>query len=317
MTEAEQHIVDNAFQLLAKNTELSLLEYTLITQCQADIEQSLRQHINRFSTTLYGSFLRKSIVSPLSDSIVDMLIVFSEQDISNVPPSRVFEKLYETLIQHYPDAQAIKTQSTIILSMKDIHYKIRPAYALSSNTYMLPDENFNEWTKYDINAYSEIFTKENATHKNKLLEVIRLVKTWNRVSGNFFNGYYLELLVTQVLSSYEITNYPETLRYIFKAVLPKSAFQQHDPANVEFMIDGLNNMENLISAMQLIKKSYILTNEAIEFEQGGETDKALNSWIKLFPQVFPTQLDMAVGRTRNSGIKGADALRMLLDQKKA
>lgn len=316
MTKPTHSIIDDAFSLMAKKTELSLREYTLFTQCQADIEQSLRQHINRFSTTLYGAFLRKSIVSPLSDNIVDMLIVFSEQDISNVPPSRVFEKLYETLIQHYPDTQGIKHQGTMILPIKDVRYKIRPAYALSSSTYMLPDENYDDWTKYDINAYSEIFSKENAIHKNKLLEVIRLVKTWNRVSGNFFNGYYLELLVTQVLSSYEITSYPETLRYIFKTVLPKTALQQHDPANVEFMIDGLNNMENLISAMQLIKQSYNLTNEAVAFEQVGEIDKALNNWNKLFPQVFPTQVDMAVGRTRNSGIKGADALRMLLDQKK-
>lgn len=317
MTKAKQHIIDDAFRLLAKNTELSLREYTIFTQCQADIEQSLRQHINRFSTTLYGAFLRKSIVSPLSDNVVDMLIVFSEQDISNVPPSRVLEKLYETMVQHYPGTEEIKNQSAVILPIKDLHYKIRPAYALSSNTYMVPDKNFDEWSKYDINAYSEIFSKENVAHKNKLLEVIRLVKTWNRFSGNFFNGYFLELLITQVLSSYEITSYPETLLYIFKAILPKAAVQQHDPANVEFMIDGLNNMENLIAAMQLIKQSYTLTDEAIAFEQKGEIDKALNNWNKLFPQVFPTQVDMAVGRTRNSGMKGADALRALLDQKKA
>lgn len=315
MTEPEPTIIDDAFQLLAKSTELSLREYTLITQCQADIEQTLRQEINTFSTVLYGAFLRKSIVSPLSDSIVDMLIVFKEQDIKNVYPSRVFEKLSETLVQYYPDAQVMKDQNILIISMKGIHYKVRPAYTLSDHTYMLPDENFNEWTRYDINAYSDIFRKENANHKNRLLGIIRLVKTWNRVSGGFFNGYYLELLITEVLSSYEITSYPETLRHIFRSVLPKVAFQKHDPANIEFMIEGLNNIDNLISAMTLIKKSYLLSDEATTLEQDGEREKALECWRKLFPQVFPSQVDMVVGRARSAGITGADALRLLISQK--
>ncbi len=316
MTELEQPSISVGFDLLAKSTELSLREYTLITQSQADIERHLAQHLSTFSTVLYGAFSRKTIVSPLAGSIVDMLVVFREADVKNILPSRVFKKLSESLIKQYPDAYVLEGQNILMLPVKNVHYKIRPAYSISEHIYMLPAEKFNEWVKYDITLYNEKFVKENVRHKGKLIEIIRIIKTWNRVSGNLFNGYYLELLVTAELSSYQITSYSETLCHIFSVPLSKVAFQKEDPASVAFQIEGLNDIDDLITAMLLLKKSFKLANEAIMFEQDGKTEKALDNWNQLFPQVFPTQVDMIVAKARTAGIKGADALRMLISHKK-
>jgi hypothetical protein len=84
---------------------------------------------------------------------------------------------------------------------------------------------------------------------------------------------------------------------------------------MEFQIEGLNNIDDLINAMILLNKSYKLANEAVMFEQSGNTEKALEIWNQIFPEVFPTQVDMVVSKARRAGIKGADALRMLLDHK--
>lgn len=315
MTKSERPTVAGAFELLASSTELSLGEYTTITQSQADIERYLMQHISTFSTVLYGAFSRKTIVSPLPGSIIDMLVLYRDIDIKNTYPSRVFTDLCDTLIEQYPEAHALKDQSILMLPVNGFAYKIHPAYPVSTHSYMLPDEKFNEWAKYDINTYNEIFIKENVRHKGKLIAVIRMMKTWNRVSGNLFNGYYLELLVTDVLSSYEISSYSETLRHIFKFTVAEVVFQKHDPANMEFQIEGLNDIDDLISAMKLLQRSYALADEAITLEQEGDTEKALENWNRLFPNVFPTQVDMLVGKARSSGIKGAEALRMMISQK--
>lgn len=307
--------VNDAFELLAKNTELSLAEYTLITQCQADIEHILKQHISTFTTVIYGAFSRKTVVSPLNSSIIDMLVVYRDSDVQYTLPSIIFSKLQKILCEHFPGAHTVNNKSILMLSLQNIQYKIHPAYAITNNNYMLPHEKFNEWVKYDIRSYTEIFVKENVRHKGKLIHIVRILKTWNRVSGNLFNGYYLELVVTDILSSYEITNYTETLRFIFKSALAEVAFQKHDPANMEFQIGGLNDISDLIAAMKLIKKSFFLADEAVSFEHAGNIEKALDNWRELFPQTFPTQLDIIVGKTRNSGTKGADALKIMISQK--
>ena len=315
MSKPEQPSVSDAFELLAKNTALSLGEYTLITNGQNDIESYLMQQLSTFSTLIYGAFSRKTLVSPLPGSIVDMLIIFRGSDIKDVPPSRVFSKLSEVLINNYPDATPLKNRNTLMLPINDLHYKVHPAYEVTNSTYMLPDETFDEWVPYNLAAYNEIFTKENTRHKGQLREVIRMIKTWNRISGNLFDNYYLELLVTDVLSKHQITSYSETIRYIFKTAFPEVAFQQHDPANLDFKIESLNDIEMIISAMNLVKKSYQLVNQAVDFEQEDNTKDALKNWKQLFLQAFPTGVDMAVGQARSSGVKGADALRMMLNPK--
>ncbi len=311
---SEYPVVDDAFDLLAKNTELPLTEYTLITQSQADIEQLLSQHISTFSTVLFGAFSRKTIVSPLPGSIVDMLVVFRDSDVKYSDPSRIFSKLRNALIEHFPDAYALKDKNILMIPGKNFHYKIHPAYALSNHNYMLPHATYNEWVKYDIRAYNEHFVTENVRHKGRLIHVVRMLKTWNRVSGNLFNDYYLELVVTDILSSYEIKNYAETLRFLFKAAVAEVVFQKHDPANMEFQIGGLNDISDLIGAMKLIKRSYSLADKATTYEHAGNTEKALENWRELFLQAFPTPLDMLVGKTRNSGIKGVEALKILTKQ---
>ncbi|MDT8283303.1 MAG: hypothetical protein RQ982_10940, partial [Gammaproteobacteria bacterium] len=165
MTRLEQPSVSDALNLLAKSTALSLGEYTLITKGQADIESYLTRHLRTFSTVIYGAFSRKTIVSPLHGSVVDMLIIFRESDINNIPPSRVFSKLSEVLIEQYPEVYALKNINALMLPLDNFHYRVQPAYTISDNIYMLPDEIFDEWAKYNLASYNEIFAKENTRHK--------------------------------------------------------------------------------------------------------------------------------------------------------
>lgn len=313
MSTLEPPTVSDAFHLLAKNTELSLNEYNSITHSQADIERHLMQQLGTISTVLFGAFSRKTIVSPLQGSVVDMLVLLRGTDVKRMLPSKVFSELKDALLKEYPDAYALENRSILMLPMNSFYFKIQPAYPVSGHVYMLPDENFNEWAKYDITSYNDIFMKENVRHKGKLIEIVRMIKTWNRVSGNIFNGYYLELLVTAVLSSYEMTEHSHTLRQIFRYAVAEVVFQKHDPANMDIQVEGLNEIDDLIKAMKLLQRSHSLADEAITYEQDSDTNKALGCWNSIFPQVFPSQLDMMVGKARGSGIKGADALRMMVD----
>ncbi len=313
MTTLEQPTVSDAFQLLAKNTELSLGEYNSITHSQADIERHLMQQLGTISSVLFGAFSRKTIVSPLEDSIVDMLVLFRGTEVKRMLPSRIFSELKDALLKEYPAAYALENRSVLMLPMDRFLFKIQPAYPVSGHVYMLPDEKFNEWAKYDITSYNDIFMKQNVRHKGKLIEITRMIKTWNRVSGNIFNAYYLELMVTAVLSSYEMTEHSHTLRHIFRYAVAEVVFQKHDPANMDIQVEGLNQIDDLIKAMKLLQRSYALADEAIIHEQDGNTKKALECWNRLFPRVFPSQLDMMVGKARGSGMKGADALRMMVE----
>lgn len=305
--------VDDGFSLFAKSTELTLKEYTEITRSQADIELFLMQHLGTFSTVIYGSFSRKTIVSPLKGNIIDMLVVYREADIRFTWPSRIFSGLRDCLVDKYPDAYVEEGKLALVVPVNGFRFKIHPAYPVSTNTYMMPSEKFDDWARYDISAYNAILGSENVRHKGMLIDIIRMVKTWNRVSGHLFNGYYLELLVTSILEEYEIESYTESFRIFFRKALSEVVFQKYDPANIEFKVQGLHDVDDLVTSMLLLKKSWLLANRAIQDEEAGNAAAALRSWGQLFPGAFPTSVDMAVGKIRKAGIKGAEALRMMMN----
>ena len=174
---------------------------------------------------------------------------------------------------------------------------------------------FNDWIKHDSHHYNEYFVKENVRHKGELTAIVRMIKTWNRISGKYFDGYYLELLVTDLMARCDSRSLSESICYIFKTALNEVVFQKQDPANKEFDVEGLYDIENLIKAMLLLKESYRVAEEAVAFEQSDDMEKAIGHWNQLFPGVFPTHTDMVVSKIRNQGVKGADALRMMLDHK--
>ena len=91
----------------------------------------------------------------------------------------------------------------------------------------------------------------------------------------------------------------------------ETAYKKHDPANLEFDVEGLRDIENLVKAMLHFKKAYKLASYAVECEAAGESVLAFENWRKVFPGYFPTNVDMVVGQIKTLGLKGADALKLM------
>lgn len=311
----QQPTVNDGFTIFAKSTDLTFEENLTVRRCQAVIENYLAQHYEKFSTELTGSFSRKTMISPLHDATIDMIVLFQEHLTRQRLPSLIFRELSKHLKKEFPDAEQIKDSLAIIVPIENFNFKIQPGYSTDTHVYMLPAGMFNEWIKYDAHSYKEYFVQQNVRHKGELAAIIRMIKTWNKVSNNYFDHYYLELLATTLFCQCEYMSFSESICYFFKSALKEVVFQKQDPANKEFSIEGLNDIDSLISAMLLLKNSYQIAEEALMYEQNEQMEKAINNWNKLFPNVFPTHTDMVVGKIRNQRIKGADALRMMLDHK--
>ena len=303
---------EDAFSLMAKSTQLPLTEYTKVTRAQFEIESCLQQAQTLASTVLYGAFARKTIVSPLAGSIVDMLVVYRERDVRRSYPNRLIQQLLQQLQPVFPQCRHNDRNAFLYLPFDGFLFKIHPAWAREDNNYMLPHPVYNEWTRYDIHIYSDTFDRENLRHKGRLIDLIRLIKTWNRGNGNFFNGYYLELLVTEILQDHAIQSHARALCHFFRKAVALVVFQKHDPANVELIVEGLNNIDTLIQAMTQLRHAYEQASQAQQYEEEGDMASALQCWREIFGASFPGRMDLLVHKARQSGLTGAEVLRQIM-----
>lgn len=308
-----RYTIADGFELLSKKIELPLSKYMLIARQQADIERYLGQFIQSFSTELPGAFFRKTITSPVSGITTDMYVLFKEEASKRFKPSQLLDKLFITLKERYPETVQSNTLMAVIVPVGDFQFKIQPGFLTSDHQYLVPAPSFDYWLEYDASAYRSSLLQADTAHKGNLIPAIRMIKTWNRLSGNMFDGYYLELMATEVLATYEINHYAEAIHHIFRRAVAQVVFKINDPANPEILIEGLLHIEDLVKSMLHIKNAYQITTEALEHERNGDNKSALKCWQKLFPDYFPTDIDLVIGQLRKQGIEGKEALKIMME----
>ncbi len=284
--DSSENIIETCFEKLAKNIELSLVEYTTVSRCQANIETYLGKYITTFTTVLPGAFARNTMVSPLKDSVVDLLVLFNQKHSTTFLPGDLLSKLDVTLSAKYPGTTFDEMTGSVYVPIENFKFRVQPGFIMEQNCYLAPAPSWNEWIEYNALGYKDQFSRANSKHGGKLLHVVRMLKTWNCLSGNAFDGYFLELLVKDVLDHHEIRTYQAAINYIFKAILSDVALKKHDPANQSLQVAGLHNLENIVNAMIHVKNSYLVTKEAIKFEEEGNVRETLSSWRQLFSHHF-------------------------------
>ena len=278
--------VSAAFEGLARNIEPSILEYASVDRCRAAVQDYLGQFIKSFTIELPGEFARKTLASPLTSSTIDMLVLFNIEHSTRFHPNELLDKLHVTLRAEYPGTNFDEETNSVYVPVGDYRFKVQPGFITNEHHYLVPAP-WNEWVEYDAPGYKSHLIKMNAHHNGKLFHVIRMMKSWNRLSGRAFNEYFLELLVNEVLVNYQIETYQGALSHIFKAILYDIALKQHDPANDCLLVEGLRDLDEVVNAMLHVKCSYLLSKQAIESEKQGRIKQALADWAQLFPKVFP------------------------------
>jgi hypothetical protein len=307
--------VSDGFALLSTRIELPLVEYTAIASKQAEIETFLAQYISTFTTVLPGAFARRTHVSPLAGCTIDMYILFKEEHRPRFWPADLIDKLLVTLKDRYDDIALSAARDAVVIQFDDFKFSVQPGFMTGARSYLVPARGLMEWAEYKSVVYNEALAKANSVHKGKLIPLIRMIKAWNHANDDYFDDYYLELLVKDAVQNYTIDDYQRALCHVFKSGMLETVYKKHDPANLEFDVEGLHGLDNLMKAMLHFKKAYKLASYAVEYETTGELEPAFESWRKLFPGCFPTNLDLVVGQIKTLGIKGVDALKLMQEAK--
>jgi hypothetical protein len=282
MPEESQATVEAGFEALARNIEPSILEHASVNRCRDAIQDYLGRFISSFTIDLPGAFARNTMVSPLNESVIDMLVLFNIKHSEKFLPSDLLEKLHVTLRAEYPGTSFDKATASVRVPVGDHRFKVQPGFITDQSHFLVPATNWNEWVKYDAFGYKSQLARMNARHKGRLLHVIRMVKTWNRLSGKAFNDYFLELMVKDILADHEFENYQHAISHIFQAILFDVALKQHDPANECLLVEGLHDLDEVVNAMLQVKASFLVSKRAIELGLGG-------SWALPYRRSRPEQ----------------------------
>lgn len=269
----------------------------------------------------FGSFARNTKIRPLDD--IDLLLVFNASGgtyykmqfenntyIMNIPEeSKILRKLCNddgTLnsiklvnkivfslnkIEHYKNGKKHRRQEAATLSLNsyDWNFDIVPAFYATDDFYLIPDGKGN-WKKTDPRIDQANVTKINQKHSGQILQLIRILKYWQkRPTMPTLPSYLFEVIVLTFFNSKnKIENYIDFNIRDFWFYFKDAIFNSFpDPKGFQGELNNLSSEEKYKISL-LSENSYKKACEAIDFETTErDIKKSINKWKEIFGNSFP------------------------------
>ncbi|MCI5056508.1 MAG: hypothetical protein MRY83_10395 [Flavobacteriales bacterium] len=271
----------------------------------------------------FGSFARRTKIRSLDD--IDLMICLSGQggtylehsdrieitvnpdsnlknycnDNSNILNSRkVINKFLSSLkdIPQYSNAEIKRNLEAATLSLKsyDWVFDIVPCFFTSptatGKTYYLIPDGYGNWKMTDPRIDRERTSSINKTHDGNVLNVIRIIKYWNkRATMPSMSSYLLETMILDYYSNradkasqFVDVEIPNVLGYLQTYVY----HQVSDPKGIQGNINHLSweEQQKISNRAKQDKEKAI---EARKYESDGNHESSIRKWKEIFGDQFP------------------------------
>lgn len=219
----------------------------------------------------FGSFTRKTILPRSVDekSDVDYMVVFA--DGGEYTPQTYLDRLKRFAEKCYKTSEVHQSSPTVVLELNHIKFELVPAYKEYSDYYYIPDGK-GGWMYTSPNSFNTQLTEANNNNNYLIKPVIRLLKYWNIAKNHReLSSYAMEERVaeTMLYGHNYCTNYVDYLYWLL------DDFYGH------FYHYGYSSS----SGCQRICSAKDSVQDAVGYENNGQTDKAMSTIMNVFPEV--------------------------------
>ena len=268
----------------------------------------------------FGSFARKTKIRPLDD--IDQMICMSAEGkrtyfyyngtyyiygcdadktnglmtegTNHLNSTKIINRFIKKLrsLNDYRMAEMHKNQEAATLQLKSYpwNFDIVPCWHMDIDKYLIPD-GLGNWKKTDPRIDNQRTTRLNQKHKGNLLDVIRIMKYWNKHSSTYTIGsYLLECMILDVYEEkVEQDNYWIDIEFrdILNSFSERILYSVNDPKGIQ---GDLNNFtfEERTKISNALSVAYNKADEAVQLELTYKDQKAaINKWKELLGSDFP------------------------------
>jgi hypothetical protein len=184
--------------------------------------------------------------------------------------------------------------ATLSLKSYDWVFDIVPCFFTTPTTtgrtfYLIPDGTGN-WKKTDHRIDKERAATINQNHDGNILNVIRIIKYWNkRPTIPSMQSYLLETMILDYFNSslYKASQFVDLqISNILGYIKTNIYYLVNDPKGIQGNINHLS-LEEQIKISERAKQDEEKSNKARSFENNGDHEKSINKWREVFGDKFP------------------------------
>lgn len=206
---------------------------------------------------------------------------------------KVVNKLKSALseVEHYKSAELHSRGEAATLNLQTYEwvFDIVPCFYTDTELYLIPDGNGN-WKATDPRIDQNLVTKTNQNYSERLLQLIRTLKYWNKHNSSFTIGSYLfeQIVINFTKNKTELSQWIDFNIKDFFSYLSTHIYDTvNDPKGIQGNLNCLT-YEQMKSISDKAQWAYNKAVEAIDAETNKkDQEKAIGKWYEIFGNKFP------------------------------
>jgi hypothetical protein len=280
--------VAEAFRQFRANLEITSLQESATSTRQTNVRDAVAKDYAVLESFLTGSYRRNTMIAPLKTADIDVFVVLDPKYYASNNQGVLLSNVMGALKKEYPKTPKIKPDGqAVTITFSDFEVDVVPGFYRTGGGYLIPDANMGRWIPTDPKKHVELWTASNKVHGGSLVPLIKMMKCWNRASGDLFRSFHLEVLVRHVLTDVTITDFPSGVRWVLDKMRGKVWAKIADPAGYsDDMASYLSKAEadRMISALDSAHRSAVA---AETYGSVGYVRSAIEEWQSIFGDCFP------------------------------
>jgi len=286
--------VKQAFQGLKENLEITGLQRSTVSTRQSHVREVVEAGLTVVDPFLTGSYARNTMIAPLSEADVDVLMVldpkyYHHYNGQNGGQAGLLDLVKRTLRKTYTRTPDIsRNGQAVTIRFEDFVIDVVPGFKAQGGGYLIPNSITQSWLTTNPKKHVEIFSAANTAHNGDLIPLVKMLKGWNKSHGAYFRSFHLEVLALEILNGVTISDTPSGARYIFDKARDRVTKKNLDPAGYGDDVGKyINSQEKINEAVSKFQLAYERAVKAEEYDRHGSTKEALGMWRKVFGDYFP------------------------------
>lgn len=287
--------INESFNQFKRNLEITELQSSVVSTRQNSVKAVVEANMDVLDSFLTGSYRRNTMIAPLQEADIDIFVVLDSKYFyhydkgQNGGQAGLLDLLKRTLLRTYTKTPHIaRSGQAVTIHFSDFLVDVVPAFNRTGGGYLIPNSIKQEWISTNPVRHVELISASNAVHEYKLVPLIKMIKAWNRNTGNFFRSFHLEALALEIMKVVTISDFPSGARYFFYKGRTLIAKQNPDPAGYPDDIGSyIDTAEKVSTAVSKFETAYNRAIRAEDYAMRGYTRNAAEQWRLIFGDYFP------------------------------
>jgi hypothetical protein len=279
---------------LASSFNISFGSFARKTKCRELDDIDLMIGISANGATYNSLSWDNNIITASKTEKAQISCANEDGTLNSIKVVNRFKKELE-YVREYKKSEIKRNQEAIVLNLisKDWSFDIVPCFQTTQEndgrTYYLIPDGKGGWKKTDPRIDRDAIQNINQKLEGKVLELIRLIKRWNRVKNiSTLPSYLFETLLLEHFKTMETLVGNSRLSFLVALVYIASNIHSpiYDPKNIQGNINTLSYEDRNAVRRKALEDAEKALN-AIELEDQNNHSSAINIWCEIFGKDFP------------------------------